>query len=995
MVSLLTYLRPTPEPKPASRVSRESTEPLVSPSKRRNLTPRKPLASLRQAFASSKQHRKRGSIYSIAEKSGHDISDDGPLDPASLSESREDNDTTGHHKRRVSLAGSFVGSIRGLGKLGSQKKHSLATEQTCKEPSPAETPLPSSPINIPAQRTPSLSLDFGEAAFKPLEFERPSQEAAPAMTQLATSVGIPTGRPIEQCSFPPELQDKTVFDHRPRPVTPKDFLCPPIDTHEHLVGTPPTPMPGTTFTLQVDGADSDKAMDMPVSERSVESASSPSKKSDKVLRSMRSMDAMAEACTIAHKSDDAAESADATVETVSTAHYGGDDACPTPTLIKTSPIPSGAAITSIDLSQQGGSTPESTPDREDGQVARPPWHRLKENVPKSPAQVRRDLASATSTISSCPVDMPELERTSRHSVRMVPESPSPLVGPRDSTTSDLINGYPFVGDESAPEESESVSPNRQATLPFRPKTSMKFDVQRCLEHFDQSPSPGESPVEQSNQSTPVRSGNGKSAQPRCSYEPIFFKPYLDKAAAKELGIPRPGSCPSLRKKYSADARKAGKAFLKTVDALVQDTWYNSSAVQDRREPSETPRKHDSDVQVDKHDSELHPEMDYDEFKTRETFAEGGVGALPSTEGTETSTPTASVAGSPHGGPLMTRLYHFASQKGSPSPKGTSTTRTSTDVNDVFWRFSVPRWLGDAIETGTGTDVPATPHPRRRPSRDSSIDAVSILDEPNVPATSPMSADLEGTPTMGNRMEFEDRRAERNMRYEALQDGSPGRRTASPSLHPSALFTFKPAPEDDEEELQFADFESAYAGSREATPQTKKEPAQQSEDSTVDSLRTSAAAYHKLHEKLEDLDDIDIRNQRVQEYVQRQPINPDDYEEPFRTQIWDRMRCTAEAAFKAADDTNETSGYDEPESPDTSVISLTPSMQHSLPSSSSPTKPIPISSANAGHHVVSSPESGYKPDSSPVTPESRKRYGKHGRRKTFAPVDFTVVGQALC
>ena len=213
------------------------------------------------------------------------------------------------HSRKGSLANSLAGSLRGLGRKSKMAaiEPELATQQTSSKSSEEAGvyPLPSSPINIP-NVAPVLELDLGPTGFTSPIFRSSSTKDLKReelnLEDPANITGVPKSYHLHHILD--EVKPGGVEDARA--ITPSDLLATQHKlTDENDDGqlvAPSTPMPGTNFRLEVDGANSDKSDKSQVFERSVTPVN---EKERKELRSMRSLDAMAESCSIAHAADEA------------------------------------------------------------------------------------------------------------------------------------------------------------------------------------------------------------------------------------------------------------------------------------------------------------------------------------------------------------------------------------------------------------------------------------------------------------------------------------------------------------------------------------------------------------------------------------------------------------------------------------------------------------------------------------------------------------------
>ena len=285
-----------------------STTPVRSGSQRHHKFMSKVAStSLGHHLSSHPSRKTRSSVYSVASRPSSELANiAGP--EQFISTSFQDDETVAH-ARKSSVADSIVGSIRGIGRrTGKTKATAVCTKDNSPEKPADIVPLPSSPIDIPAM-APSLHLDLGPAGFMSTTFDNAPEEDQKArieeIKKLADPANITTGVPLPTPVLTVDTPPMQI-DRRPtRPVTPRDLLKLSIDDlGPNPTPGPATPMPGTSFTLEVDGTNSEKSDKSRVFERSV----TPSlDRESRQLRKMRSLDAMAEACTIAHANDELAQ----------------------------------------------------------------------------------------------------------------------------------------------------------------------------------------------------------------------------------------------------------------------------------------------------------------------------------------------------------------------------------------------------------------------------------------------------------------------------------------------------------------------------------------------------------------------------------------------------------------------------------------------------------------------------------------------------------------
>lgn len=242
---------------------------------------------------SSKQ--KRGSIHSVISGQRSDLT--GAEGPEAIYDRKQscEKALSQTHSRRTSLADSLVGSIRGLGRKVSQKGSAVPTEpKLVLAPEPAvDVPLPSSPIDIPTI-PPALSLDLGPAGFMSPSFSiSPEKSRQDELLMLTDPSNTTTGAPVvNRLHLPQELEANVYSDCRPPyPATPGSLLRTSIDNlrFSPLSGAS-TPMPGTNLSLELDGCNNAEVL--PLFERNVESPRHSPEKAG--LRRMQSLNALAD-----------------------------------------------------------------------------------------------------------------------------------------------------------------------------------------------------------------------------------------------------------------------------------------------------------------------------------------------------------------------------------------------------------------------------------------------------------------------------------------------------------------------------------------------------------------------------------------------------------------------------------------------------------------------------------------------------------------------------
>lgn len=306
------------------------------------------------------------------------------------------------------------------------------------EPEPArseevaeEVPLPSSPINIPSA-APVLGLDLGMPGMDFMGGEMPGatlpdhrdDETAKLRDPVNfASIGGAAGPKSSLPHVPDEV--KANFTHpaiKQRPETPSEALLklPSALVPHSPFELPATPLPGTNSQMDLDGANDTESSGKKsaVFERSV-TPSTERARERKELRTMCSLDAIADACSNSHK--------------------GSNDS--------------------------GLSPPAHIPENDGSQAGSPQADTL--HPPRTnPFQ----LVPSASTISTCPSDMPGLERMkdpeSRYYNFRLESEPSANWTVTMSPVED-----PF--DDVKAAASGPPSPTRSVKLPFRVRGKRK------------------------------------------------------------------------------------------------------------------------------------------------------------------------------------------------------------------------------------------------------------------------------------------------------------------------------------------------------------------------------------------------------------------------------------------------------------------------------------------------------------------------------------------
>ena len=401
----------------------------------------------------------------------------------------------------------------------------------------------------------------------------------------------------------------------------------------------------------------------------------------------------------------------------------------------------------------------------------------------------RNLSSAE-TVHSCPFDMPELTRLdSGQELVQHQTTPVELEG---ENVSGRTSGDPF--NDSNVMYSGPPSPDRKVRLPFRLKASPEI-AGPTTDEFARG--------DQSERVRPQTIEEGRTALQ------LFSPSEIASLRAK------------LEQKHSKAVAKQRRHDEKLSAALspskqVENLDNVASEEETQREARE-PRA--IDVALPDHDQE------------DDSTAEG----LP-----------------PHGGPLIPQVYRPLEKSSNSSPRSVRSRTTYTaGLGDTEYKFSLDSWLKDS-STAKAPDLErATPNRRRM---DMSLDSVSTTEERTTPQISPASTAPAHTPSMGNKLEFDLKRSDRNMRYNALHQEIAMEQLDKPFAPLRATPRFIVGGSEDTEEggMKFADFERAYAGSREASPKKANQLLQDrvgSQYSVADSLKDAAFDYNQLEARL--------------------------------------------------------------------------------------------------------------------------------------------------
>lgn len=735
-----------------------------SADRRATFSPRSAVSSLRCPFPRHSTRQKRASVHSVYYGDRQPAT--GAIGPERFSTDSQEEGADVAHGRRTSVASSIVGSIRSIGRSARPKKvgapsNVVGSEKRSPTKIAATVPLPSSPIPIPAP-APALALDLGPAGFMPPAFvDYPDADQKQDLRRLTDSDNTHSDRPSTGgLHIPAEL----VAKHEspiPRFLSPRSFLSIPLpDAGPAFCSGPPTPMPGTNLSLELDGTG---AIDLPVFERSVENDGDSSQRSG--VRHMRSLDALAKEAANRGDAGCAADSTEALAEAAAVAPRADEHAMHRPSVSLATP-----------LSCQGDNTFNAL-------LSRAP---LVINEGSRPGCCR-DLASA-STISTCPSDMQSLCQQS---------------GPLPANMDDCR-------DEPWPPEAQSnlgpPLPTRSVIIPLRPKPEIdqgKNEDQAAESNFD-TPRPlpavphssklciSEWPRHIADVLCAGRVASLQTPQPTCRLVMPSPSPGPSPNAASKQTEPPPahGSPPG---DDSPNLRVISKGFLSF-----------NFAKQETRQPF-VAADSDSDLNDTNHPAVAKDVesviTDYDEYKTQQLFLdhiENDDIKLPDYDHAECDDIESSrISGAVNAAPLvMSPLYQAATSSQATSPISNQAGLRGTDVGNLFWRFNVDSWLGHGQQRGS----------------EASIDGFSEAAGGAISSEAVVTADPEPRPSKDDLLLFGLDRSQRSMRCNALHSDS--LRQASGSRPASSNFAFG-RPESDMDELQLAAFDAAFADAESA------------------------------------------------------------------------------------------------------------------------------------------------------------------------------------
>ncbi|KAK4897973.1 hypothetical protein LTR27_004357 [Elasticomyces elasticus] len=246
------------QPSPQNEETREYPETPKRPQterRRSTFSPKHATASLRKHFP---RQTKTASVHSIFPVPAHEF----PAAAGPECFTTDEEQQAGTHTRRISVASSLAGSIRGFGRNISMKRPAVPhADQSPERPVAAAIPLPSSPINI-LNAPPALSLNLGPSELFSPTLGTPNDDDS---LEPDLKNGLRTGEPEMRLALPDSTFEATQC------LVQRDGLS--------------TPMPGTSLPLELDG--------------------SSEKPPGNVSSSNDSMEALARAASVVHAADEA------------------------------------------------------------------------------------------------------------------------------------------------------------------------------------------------------------------------------------------------------------------------------------------------------------------------------------------------------------------------------------------------------------------------------------------------------------------------------------------------------------------------------------------------------------------------------------------------------------------------------------------------------------------------------------------------------------------
>ncbi|KAK5118073.1 hypothetical protein LTR62_004119 [Meristemomyces frigidus] len=687
-----------------------------------------------------------------------------PIGPDQIVAHGQDDIRKTPHRRRISLSGT-LGSIRSR---RSNRATSLRKMEACDGDTAPILPAPSSPITIPSAAQ-YLSLNLSPAGMMTPPFgneqRRDSKTDNADFTKEITR-GLPDDRGI---CVPEELEASTrLRELHQATMSELTLALPPSamsrDWHGLALEGPATPMPGTNVPLEL-GVDIGETS--PVFERSVETPGNVGGHDDHALRHMCSLDALAQSSHDGAQLDGANDSTDALALTAQLSHathehqktwnqgtMGFFDTASTNVAQVFGQPPDHNQVVKLEASPVESLSDGSTPLADSGLIPAPL------DIPQRP-RPRRDCLSAATTISIIPPDMdmpcvliPPVNDRDIHHGDVERWAKDQLH--KDATNEELRDldwpcslGSAHSGIHTALSAlSGPPSPTRSLDLPFRTKYQVSYaDSPNFRTSFSHETDIGPKIVESSVLGEFQRDGLISTDVPGSrSY------------AVAELG-------PSLTAQ--------NQVILDGDQTLEQ---LHSASVPDDTSSVTT---------------------DYDEFKGQLFFPENPItidfpnydyNSGPNNQYNDIDCPSPvaplhndAFSGSANSVPLVPVLARAVNNSQDSSPASQRSNIGRTDVGRLMYRFTVNNWFGGPFEeVGPGATSPSQ-------HLDDSLDGRSDSTETAVTIGDPFTDELGTLPSMGDKVDFELKRSDRNSRYNTLQTACvPGRASSRPQ---SAEYTF--------------------------------------------------------------------------------------------------------------------------------------------------------------------------------------------------------------
>lgn len=271
--------------------------------RQKSFTPKSAMNSLRQHMhPSGKGKAKRGVLSDITGSpysetrgdSGPEVSTSQAKGPSVAARSGERSPTKQHGKT-ATVARSMIGSLRSLSRRAQSLSNPASPPSEYGSPTSQAmaTPLPSSPVNVPA---PTLKLDLGDISNMSTSFlsDVPGFEQKKELVALTDSVDDAGMRlQTDYSRVSTECPPDTILsaDGLGQDELPADELLtmPHDDSDSSPSESSTTPVSGTGVQLDFDGIFDEP----PLFERSVEALGSPEKRENKSLKKIVSMNALA------------------------------------------------------------------------------------------------------------------------------------------------------------------------------------------------------------------------------------------------------------------------------------------------------------------------------------------------------------------------------------------------------------------------------------------------------------------------------------------------------------------------------------------------------------------------------------------------------------------------------------------------------------------------------------------------------------------------------